>query len=68
MKDIPRNEEEDGRRIRVFKEEMTRRAEETRSYMMTNSTTGKSGFGGGNFRMMSPTGSGHQSAINIKVL
>merc|ERR1711892_1269678 len=62
MKDISRNEEEDGNRRRVFKEEMIRRAEETRSFMMT-----KSSFGGGNFGRVSPKGSGHQSVIDIKI-
>ena len=68
MKDISRNKEEDeGGRRRILKEEMIRRAEETRSFMMTKNSFHNNGFDGGNFKLLSPTGSGHQTKINIKV-
>ena len=66
MKDIPRSKEEEGRRG-VFKEEMMRRAEETRSFMMTKHIITNNGIGGRDSRRMSPNSLGHQSVIDIKV-
>merc|ERR1711915_603646 len=66
MKDMSRNMEGDGRIS--FKEEMFRRAEETRSLMMS-----RTGFKvnndaeNGHVGRTSPTGTDHQSAIKIKI-
>eukprot|EP00092_Neocalanus_flemingeri_P048290 GFUD01055034.1.p1 GENE.GFUD01055034.1~~GFUD01055034.1.p1 ORF type:complete len:644 (+),score=253.80 GFUD01055034.1:52-1983(+) len=65
MKDIPSREEE-GRR-EVFREEMMKRAEETRSFKMTKQVITKNGIGGRDLRRMSPFSSGHQSVIDIKI-
>ena len=67
MKDMSRNEEDEGGRRRVFKEEMIRRAEETRSFVMDKNNFHNNGFGGGKSKLLSPSGSGHQTKINIKV-
>ena len=67
MKDMSRNEEDDGGRRRVFKEEKIRRAEETRSFMMDKNSFLNNGFRGGKSKLLSPSGSGHQTKINIKV-
>ena len=67
MKDMSRNEEDDGGRRRIFKEEMIRRAEETRSFMMDKNSFHSNGFSGGKSKLLSPSGSGHQTKINIKV-
>ena len=66
MKDMSKYMEGDGRIS--FKEEMFRRAEETRSLIM--SRTGfqaNNGSENGHVGRMSPTGTEHQSAIKIKV-
>jgi len=63
---MSRNEEDEGGSRRVFKEEMIRRAEERRSFMMDRNNVYNNGFGGGS-KLLSPSGSGHQTKINIKI-
>jgi len=66
MRDMSRNEEDEVGSRRVFKEEMIRRAEERRSFMMDRNNVYNNGFGGGS-KLLSPSGSGHQTKINIKI-
>merc|ERR1711915_3571 len=66
MKDMSRNTEED-KRI-SFKEEMFRRAEETRSLMMSRTgLKANNGSENGHVGRTSPTGTEHKSAFKIKI-
>merc|ERR1711915_976244 len=66
MKDMSRNTEED-KRI-SFKEEMFRRAEETRSLMMSRTgLKANNGSENGHVGRTSPTGTEHRSAFKIKI-
>ena len=67
MKDMSRNLE--GDRRFSFKEEMFKRAEETRSLMMSRrGFKANNGAENGHVGRTSPTGIEHQSAFKIKVL
>ena len=65
MKDMLRNMEVDERIS--FKEEMFRKAEETRSLMISRTGFKSNVSGNGHVGRTSPTGTEHQSAIKIKV-
>ena len=65
MKDMSRNMEGDERIS--FKEEMFRRAEETRSLVISRTGFKANVSGHGFVGRSSPTGTEHQSAIKIKV-
>ena len=65
MKDMSRNMEGDERIS--FKEEMFRRAEETRSLVISRTGFKANVSGHGLVGRSSPTGTEHQSAIKIKV-
>ena len=66
MKDMSRNAERDGRMS--LKEKMFRRAEETRSLMMSRTGFKANGSENGHVGRTSPIGTEHQSSIKIKVL